>query len=71
MTLRIPMTLRMIAFAAVTSLALGLLGVSAATAIPANGVAISEAAAAVQPTQQVWWRRWHWRRSHWHRWRRW
>jgi hypothetical protein len=35
------------------------------------GVAISEAAAAIQPAQQVWWRRYHWRRWHWHRWRRW
>jgi hypothetical protein len=43
------MTLRKIAFAAVTSAVLGLLGVSAATAIPASGVAISEAAAAIQP----------------------
>jgi hypothetical protein len=65
------MTLRKIAFAAVTSAALGLLGGSAATAIAASGVAISEASAAIGPAQQVWWRRYHWRRWHWHRWRRW
>jgi hypothetical protein len=41
------MTLRMIGFAAVTAAAVGLYGVSAATAIPANGVAISEVAAAI------------------------
>jgi hypothetical protein len=55
-------------FAAATSAAVGLFGVSAASAIPANGVAISEAAAATQATQQVWWRyRWH----RYHYWRRW
>lgn len=65
------MTLRMIALAAVTAAAVGLCCVSAASAIPANGVVIGEAAAATQPTQQVWWR-WHrWHRWHWHRWRRW
>ena len=65
------MTLRMIALAAVTAAAVGLYGVSAASAIPANGVVIGEAAAATQPIQQVWWR-WHrWHRWHWHRWRRW
>jgi hypothetical protein len=64
------MTLRMIALAAGISVA-GLLGISAASAIPANGVVIGEAAAATAATQQVWWRyryhRWH----RWHRWRRW
>jgi hypothetical protein len=60
----------MIAFAAVTAAAVGLYGVSNASAIPANGVVIGEAAAATQATQQVWWYRWHsWHR--WHRWRRW
>ena len=61
------MTLRMIAFVAATSAAVGLFGVSAASAIPANGVVIGEAAAATQATQQVWWRY----RYRWHRWRRW
>jgi hypothetical protein len=61
------MTLRLIAFAAVTAAAVGLYGVSAASAIPANGVVIGEAATATQATQEVWWRR----RWHWHRWRRW
>jgi hypothetical protein len=63
------MTLRMIGFAAVMAVVVGLYGVSAASAVPANGVVIGEAAATTQPTQQVWWRRWHWHR--WHRWRRW
>jgi hypothetical protein len=57
------MTLRMLALAAATSAAVWLFAVSGASAVPANGVAIGEAAAA---TQQVWWR---WRR--WHYWRRW
>jgi hypothetical protein len=60
------MTLRMIGFAIVTAAAVGLYGVSTASAIPANGIVIGEAAAATQATQQVWWRRWRW-----HRWRRW
>jgi hypothetical protein len=64
------MTLRMLALAAATSAAVGLFAVSGASAVPANGVAIGEAAAATQATQQVWWRRWHrWHR--WHYWRRW
>ena len=60
------MTLRMMALAAAVAGAVALFGVSGASAVPANGVAIGEAAAATQATQQVWWR---WRR--WHRWRRW
>ena len=64
------MTMRVIAFAAVTAAAVGLCGVSAASAIPVNGVVIGEAAAATQATQQVWWYRWHtWHR--WHHWRHW
>jgi hypothetical protein len=63
------MTLRMLALAAATSAAVWLFAVSGASAVPANGVAIGEAAAATQATQQVWWR---WRRWHrWHYWRRW
>jgi hypothetical protein len=63
------MTLRMLALAAATSAAVGLFAVSGASAVPANGVAIGQAAAATQATQQVWWR---WRRWHrWHYWRRW
>jgi hypothetical protein len=65
------MTLRMVAFAAAISAAVGVFGVSTASAIPANGVVIGEAAAATQATQPAWWRRYHWRRWHWHRWRRW
>jgi hypothetical protein len=59
------MTLRMLAFAAAVTAATGLFTASAASAMPANGVVISEAAAAAQPTQQVWWHR------RWYRWRRW
>jgi hypothetical protein len=61
----------MMAFAVAVAAAVGLWGISGASAVPANGVAIGEAAAATQATQQVWWRyRWrHWHR--WHRWRRW
>jgi hypothetical protein len=47
------MTLRMFALAAATSAAVGLFAVSGASAVPANGVAIGEAAAATQATQQV------------------
>jgi hypothetical protein len=48
--------------------AAGLYGASGASAVPANGVAIGETAAATVATQQVWWRRWHWHRRWWRRW---
>jgi hypothetical protein len=60
------MTLRAVLFAAAASAAVGFFAASAASAMPANGVAISEAAKATQATAQVWWR-YHWR----YRWRRW
>jgi hypothetical protein len=52
----------------VTAIGIGLLGFSGASAVPANGLAISQATAADQLIQPArWWRR-HYR---WHRWRRW
>jgi hypothetical protein len=60
------MTPRIIILAAALSAAVGLAGISAAAAMPANGKVISEAAATTQATQQVWWRRWHYR--YWRRW---
>jgi hypothetical protein len=59
------MTLRTVLFAAAMSAAVGLFAAPAASATPANGAAISQAAKATQATEQVWWRyryRWHWRR---------
>jgi hypothetical protein len=57
------MTLRTVLFAAAVSAAVGFFAASAASALPANGVAIGAAAKATQATEQVWWRyRWHWRR---------
>jgi len=47
------------------SAAVGFVTASAASAMPANGVAISQAAKATAATEQVWWR------YHWRRWRRW
>jgi hypothetical protein len=58
----------MIALAAGLVVAAGLYGASSASAVPANGVAIGEAAAATVATQHVWWRRWHWHRRWWRRW---
>jgi hypothetical protein len=59
------MTLRSVLFAAATAAAVGYFAAPAASAMPANGVAISEAAKATQATEQVWWR------YRWRRWRRW
>lgn len=60
------MTLRTILLAAAMSAAAGFFMASTASAMPANGAAISQAAKATQATEQVWWRyRYHWR------WRRW
>jgi hypothetical protein len=64
------MSLRMIALGAGLVVAVGLYGASSASAVPANGVVLGEAAAATVATQQVWWRRWHWHRR-WHWYRRW
>ena len=56
------MTLRMVLFAAAMSAAVGFFAASAASAMPANGAAISQAAATTQATAQVWWRyRYHYR----------
>jgi hypothetical protein len=59
------MTARIVLFAAAMSAAVGFFAASAASAMPANGAAISQTATAAQATEQVWWRyryRWHWRR---------
>jgi hypothetical protein len=55
------MTLRTVLFAAAMSAAAGFFAASAASAMPANGAAIGQAATASQATQRVWWR-YHWRR---------
>ena len=59
------MTLRTVLLAAAMSAAVGFFTASAASAMPANGAAISQAAKVTQATEQVWWR------YHWRRWRRW
>jgi hypothetical protein len=59
------MTLRTVLLAAAMSAAVGFITASAASAMPANGVVISQAAKATAATEQVWWR------YHWRRWRRW
>jgi hypothetical protein len=61
--------MRLVILTALSALALGVLAVSGASAMPANGVAIDQAASAGQLAQPVWWRyrRWHYR--YW--WRRW
>jgi hypothetical protein len=56
------MTLRTVLFAVAVSTAVGFFAASAASAMPANGAAISQAAQATQAAEQVWWRyRWHYR----------
>jgi hypothetical protein len=59
------MTLRTVLFAAAVSAAVGFFAASTASAVPANGIAIGEAAKAMAATEQVWWR------YRWRRWRRW
>ena len=62
--------MRLVGLAAISALGLGLLAMSGASAMPANGVAIDQAASARQPAEPVWWRhRYRWHR--WHYWRRW
>jgi hypothetical protein len=56
----------------VTAIGIGLLGLSGASAVPANGIAVGQATAFEQSIQPVWWRRhYRWRWHRWHRWRRW
>jgi len=61
--------MRSIVIAAVMALGLGLVGLQASSAAPANGVAIHNAAHLNQGVDQVGWRwhRWHYR----HHYRRW
>jgi hypothetical protein len=62
--------MRLVVLAAISALGLGLLAMSGASAMPANGVAIDHAAPAPPLAEPVWWRyRYRWRR--WHYWRRW
>ena len=61
--------MRLVILTALSALALGLLAMSGAAAMPANGVAIDQAASAGQFAQPVWWRYRRWHRWHW--WRRW
>ncbi len=57
---------------ALSALALGLLAMSGASATPANGVVIDQAASASHLAQPVWWRYRHrWHRYHYRYWRRW
>jgi hypothetical protein len=65
--------MRLVVLAAISALGLGLLSMSGASAMPANGVAIGQAASAGQLAQPVWWRyRYRWHRWHYHYWwRRW
>ena len=64
--------MRLVILTALSALALGLLAVSGASAMPANGVAINQAASAGQFAQPVWWRYRRWHRWHYHYWwRRW
>ena len=64
--------MRGLVLAAVTAAGIGLLALAGASAMPANGVAVGQAAAVDQMIEQVWWRRrYHWRWHRWHRWRRW
>jgi hypothetical protein len=64
--------MRAILIAALVAGGIGLAGTSGAVAAPANGIAIDEAASAVQTTEQVRYHRYH--RGYYHRhhhWRRW
>lgn len=63
--------MRLIVLAAVSAAGLGLVAVSGASAMPANGTAIGQAAAATELTQPVWWRhRYRWRYHYRYWWRR-
>ena len=62
--------MKRIILGALSALALGLLAMSGASAMPANGVVIDQAASTGQLAQPVWWRyryRWH-RYRYWRRW---
>ena len=62
--------MRLVVLAAISALGLGLLAMSGASAMPANGAAIDQAASAGQLAQPIWWRyryRWH-RYRYWRRW---
>jgi hypothetical protein len=62
--------MRGLVLTAVTAIGIGLLGLSGASAVPANGIAVGQATAFEQSIEPAWWRRrWRWHR--WHRWRRW
>jgi hypothetical protein len=64
-------SMRRLVLTTVTAIGIGLLGLSGASAVPANGIAVSQATAADQLVQPArWWRR-HYRWHRWHRWRRW
>jgi hypothetical protein len=64
--------MRVLVLAAITAISIGMLGLPRASAMPASGIAVSQAAAAANLSQTVrWWRyrRWHrWHRWHWRRW---
>jgi hypothetical protein len=65
--------MRVLVLAAITAISIGMLGLPRASAMPASGIAVGQAAAAANLSQTVrWWRyhrRWHrWHRWHWRRW---
>jgi hypothetical protein len=63
--------MRGLVLAAVTAAGIGMLGLAGASAMPANGVAVGQAAAVDQMVQPARWWRYRWRWHRWHRWRRW
>ena len=64
--------MRTVVFAALIVAGVGLLGVSGASAVPADGVAIGKTAAAGDVIQQAqYWRHRHWRHRYYRRHHRW
>jgi hypothetical protein len=62
-------TMRTVILATLTAAGLGLLTAPGAYAIPANGPALGQAAAAAQSAEQAWWRyRYRYRYRYWRRW---
>jgi hypothetical protein len=55
--------MRALVLATTVAMGIGLLGVSGASAAPANGIVIGQAASVEPLTQQVWYR-WHYRWRH-------
>jgi hypothetical protein len=64
--------MRSIVIAAVMAAGIGLVGIGASSAAPANGEVIGKAATVGHVAEQAYWRRWHyrwhWRHHRHHRW---